>query len=70
MVGSFALRYETLLAFNDRNGGLFNLPLANIAEGLFAVGGLLGSLRARPTVSPIISELLNEGGLDFRRLIM
>lgn len=70
MVGSFALRYETLLAFNDRNGGLFNLPLANIAEGLFAVGGLLGSLRARPTVGPIISELLNERGLDFRRLIM
>ena len=70
VVGSFALRHEALFAFNDGNGGLLDLPLTDIAEGLFAVGGLLGSLRARPTVSPIIGELFNERGLDFRWLIM
>lgn len=44
VVGSLALRYETLVAVDDRNGGVLDLPFADIAEGFAADRGLLGRL--------------------------
>jgi len=64
VVSGLALCHETLVTLDDSNGRFFNLPLTDVAEGLFAIGRLLGSLRACPPVRPIISELFNEGSLD------
>jgi hypothetical protein len=44
MVGGFAFSNESLVAFNDRDGWVFDLPFANVTESLAANGGLLGSL--------------------------
>ncbi len=68
VVGSLGLGYETLVALNGGLDGVFDLPLANIAECLTADGGLLGGLGRRPPLGPIVRELFEEGGLDRSRL--
>ena len=49
VVSGLRLSDETLVTRDDRRGGLFELPLADIAERLGADGGLLGRLGGRPT---------------------
>jgi len=44
MVGGFAFSDESLVALNDRDRWVLDLPFANITESLAANGGLLGSL--------------------------
>ena len=68
MVCGLGLRDEALVARNDGGEGFLNLPLADIAESLGADWGLLGRLGGRPTLSPVVRELLNEGSLDGSRL--
>lgn len=64
VVGCLALRDETLVAVNDRDGRIFDIPFADIAEGLTPDGCLLRGLGGCPSVSPVVSELLNERSLD------
>jgi hypothetical protein len=42
VVGGLAFRYETLVAVDDGDGGVFDLPFTDIAERLAADGCLLG----------------------------
>lgn len=44
VVGGFAFGNKSLVAFNDRDRWVLDLPFANVAESLAANGGLLGSL--------------------------
>ena len=44
VVGGFAFSNKSLVAFNDRDRWVLDLPFANVAECLAANGGLLGSL--------------------------
>ena len=64
VVGSLALGDEALGTLNGGLNGVLDLPLADVAEGLGADGSLLGRLGGRPTLGPVVSELLEEGGLD------
>ena len=64
MVGSLGLGYETLVALDEGLNRVLHLPLADVAEGLAADGRLLGGLGRRPPLRPVVSELLEEGGLD------
>ena len=68
VVGSLSLCYETLVAFKDGLEGILDFPLADIAGSLGADWGLLGRLGGRPTLSPVVRELLDEGSLDGSRL--
>jgi hypothetical protein len=64
VVSSFALGYKTFVAVNDRNSGVFDLPFADVTEGLTAHGSFLGGLRGCPSVCPVISKLFEEWSLD------
>ena len=44
VVSSLVLGNEALVALNERGLGILDLPLADVAEGLAANGGLLGGL--------------------------
>ena len=68
MVGSLALSNKALIALQDRNQRVFDLPLADVAEGLTANGSLLGSFRRCPTLCPVFCELLNKRSLYSCRL--
>ena len=63
-VSSLGLGDEALVTRDDGSEGFLVLPLANVAERLGADGSLLGRLGGRPTVYPVVRELLNEGGFD------
>ncbi len=63
-MSGLALGDEALVAGNEGFEGFLYLPLADIAPSLATNGGLLGSLRGRPSLGPVISELLEEGGFD------
>lgn len=64
VVGCLALRDETLVTFDDGNGGVFDLPFADVAEGFTADGCLLGRLGGCPPICPVVCELLDEGSFD------
>jgi hypothetical protein len=64
MVSCFTLSHKTSVAFNDGDGRILDLPLANVAEGLTADGSLLGCFRGCPAFSPVVRELLDEVGLE------
>ena len=64
MVGSLALRNETLVALNEGVRRVLYRPLADVAPGLAANGSLLRRLGRRPPAGPVVRELLKEGCLD------
>ena len=64
MVGSLCLSNESLVALDDGDFGILDLPLADVAESFTADWGLLGGLGRCPPVGPVVSELLEEGGLN------
>ena len=68
VVGSLGLCDETLIANDERCLRVLDLPLADVGEGLAADGGLFGGLGGRPAFSPVLGELFDEWGSDFRRL--
>lgn len=68
VVCSLGLCDESLLANDERCLRVLDLPLANVGKGLAANGCLFGRLRRRPAFRPVISELFDERGGDFRRL--
>ena len=69
VVRGLGLGDEALVALDEGRLGLLDLPLADVAEGLAADGGLLGRLRGSPARRPLVGELLDEGGLDLRGLM-
>ena len=64
MVRGLGLGDEALVALDEGLLGLFDGPLADVAEGLTADGGLLGRLGWRPAFRPVVGELLKEWSLD------
>ncbi len=64
VVGSLGLGDEALVTLDGGLNGVLDLPLADVAKRLSADGSLLGRLRRRPTLGPVVSELLEEGGFD------
>jgi hypothetical protein len=68
VVRSLGLCDETFFADDERCLRVLDLPLANVRERLAADGGLFGGFRRRPAFGPVVSELFDEWGGDFRRL--
>lgn len=68
MVGSLGLGDEALVALDEDFFWVLYLPLADVAEGLAADGGLLGRLGRCPAFGPVVGELLKERRLDARGL--
>jgi hypothetical protein len=68
MVSSLALSNKTKVVLNDGDKGFLNLPFADVAEGFTTDRSLLGGLRGCPTICPVVSELLDERGLNRGRL--
>lgn len=64
VVGSFGLGHETFVVLDDGVLRVLDLPLADVAEGFTANGGLLGGLGRSPPVSPVVCELFEERSLD------
>lgn len=65
MVGSGALGDQTLVALHTGvDSRLLDVPLTNIAKDLALGSGLLGGLTGSPACRPVVSKLLQEGGLD------
>ena len=68
VVGGLGLGDERLLASDERRLGVLDLPFADVRKGLTADGGLFRRLGGRPAFRPVIGELFDEWGGDFRRL--
>lgn len=68
VVRSLGLCNETLLANDERRLRVLDLPFADVGKGLAAHRSLFGSLRRRPAFGPVVGELLDEWGGDFRDL--
>lgn len=64
MMGSLALRNEALVAVNDGDRRVLDLPFTDVAEGLATDWRLLRCFRRCPAFSPVLCELLDKRSLD------